>query len=235
MLKLRQAALIAGLAYLLNPVPYAEFSIMPKLVAMGHPDQTVTNIAAHSGMFVTAIFCYLINFVEDILIAWALYFLLAPVNRAVSALASIFQLVYAAIALGGWLHLVEAYRILMNPEYTNAFGPVAVREQVDVLLHSFRYDYSTSILLFAIHLVLIGALIVRSTYVPKWLGVLLIVDGVAWWVNDLGPYFYTSANLGFLFPIFFVELIFMVWLLFWGSRLPVTTDDDNQLAWRTKP
>lgn len=193
---------------------------MPKLVAMGHPDQTVTNIVAHSGMLVTAILCYLINFIEDVVIAWALYFLLAPVNRAVSMLASIFQLVYAAIALGGWLHLVEAYRIGTTPEYATSFGMRAVGEQIDVLVHSFRYDYATGILLFAIHLILIGALIVRSTYVPKWLGVLLIVDGVAWWVSNLRPFLYPSANLDFLFPVFFVELVFMVWLLFWGSRLP---------------
>jgi hypothetical protein len=220
MLKLRHAALIAGLAYLLNPVPYAEFSIMPKLIAMGHPDQTVANIAVHSGMFVTAIFCYLINFIEDIVTAWALYFLLAPVNRAVSMLASIFQLVYAAIALGGWFHLVEAYRIVTTPEYATSFGTEAVRAQVDVLLHSFRYDYSAGILLFAIHLMLIGALIFRSTYVPKWLGILLVLDGAGWWINNLSPYLYPSANLDFLFPIFLVELIFMLWLLIWGSRLP---------------
>lgn len=219
-LLLRHAALIAGLAYLLNPVPYAEFSIMPKLVAMTQPDQNAANVATHSGMLVTAIFCYLINFIEDVVAAWALYFLLAPVNRAVSMLAAIFQLVYAAIALGGWLHLVEAYRIVMTPQFAAALGMGAVREQVDLLLHSFRYDYSAAILLFAVHLLLIGALIFRSTYVPKWLGILLMVDGAAWWVNNFSPYFYPGANLDFLFPIFFVELIFMLWLLIWGSRLP---------------
>jgi hypothetical protein len=42
---------------------------MPKLVATGHLDQTGANIVAHSGAFVTAIFCYLINFIEDVVIA----------------------------------------------------------------------------------------------------------------------------------------------------------------------
>lgn len=219
-LPLRWAAIVAGLGYLLNPVSYAEFSIMPKLMVMGHPDQTLANITAHPGMFVTAIFCYLINFIEDVVIAWALYYLFAPVNRAVSLLAAIFQLVYAAIALGGWLHLVEAYRLVSAPDFSTAFGTGAARQQVDLLLHAFRYDYSASILIFAIHLLLIGGLILRSTYAPKWLGALLIVDGAAWWVNDLRPYFYPGANLDFLFPIFFVELIFMLWLLIWGSRIP---------------
>ncbi len=72
-LTLRQAALIVGFAYLLNPVPYAEFSIYPRLVIPGNVEQTATNIASHHGLFLVAIFCYLINFIEDIVIAWALY------------------------------------------------------------------------------------------------------------------------------------------------------------------
>jgi hypothetical protein len=44
-ISLRQAAVIAGLAYLLNPVTYAEFHAMPRLVADSGM-QTVANIAA---------------------------------------------------------------------------------------------------------------------------------------------------------------------------------------------
>jgi hypothetical protein len=46
-LTLRQPALVAGSAYLLNPVSYAEFSIYPKLVVANNDDQTVQNISAH--------------------------------------------------------------------------------------------------------------------------------------------------------------------------------------------
>ena len=54
-LTLRQAALIAGFAYLLMPVAYAEFSIMPKLVIPGKIGQTIQNIAAHPKLFGVAI------------------------------------------------------------------------------------------------------------------------------------------------------------------------------------
>ena len=67
--KVRQAALIVGFTYLLSPVGYAEFTIWPKLVIPGHIEQTVANIASHHGLFLTAIFCYLINFIEDIILA----------------------------------------------------------------------------------------------------------------------------------------------------------------------
>jgi Domain of unknown function (DUF4386) len=89
---LRQAALIAGFGYLLGSVTYAEFSIHSKLVNLGNIEQTVRNIGAHSGLFAVAILCYLIEFIEDVVIAWALYILLAPVNRAVFLLAAWFRL-----------------------------------------------------------------------------------------------------------------------------------------------
>lgn len=86
--------------------------------------------------------------------------------------------------------------------------------------HAFRYDFAASIRVFAFHLLLIGGLIFRSTYMPKWLGALLVIDGGAWLVNDLKPYLYPTANLGFLEPLFWIELIFMLWLLIGGWKIP---------------
>jgi hypothetical protein len=83
-LTMRHAALVAGFAYLLGPVTYAEFSIYPKLVIPGNIEQTVQNITTYHGLFAVAILCYMIEFIEDVVIAWALYFLLVPVNRAIS-------------------------------------------------------------------------------------------------------------------------------------------------------
>jgi Domain of unknown function (DUF4386) len=98
-LTLRQAALIAGLGYLLSPVGFAGFTLYPKLLIPGHIDRTVANISAHHAMFLAMFFCHFVNFIEDINIAWALYVLLAPVNRAVSLLAALFWLVYAGVAI----------------------------------------------------------------------------------------------------------------------------------------
>lgn len=224
-LTLRQAALIAGFAYLLDPVSYAEFTLYPKLVIPGHIDQTVANIVAHHGMYVAMFMCYFVNFIEDIVIAWALYYLLAPVNRAVSALASLFQLVYATITLGAAFNMATVFRMVTTPEYATVFGAAQLHAQVDLLLHTFRYDYALGLVLFGIHLVLVGALIIRSTYMPWWLGVLLVIDGLGWIITELQPYLYPSVNVDWLFVTFFGELVFMLWLLIMGWRLkePVGT------------
>lgn len=224
-LTLRQAALIAGFAYLLSPVTTAEFSIMPKLVIPGNIEQTVQNIVAHGGLFVAAILCYLVTFIEDVVIAWALYVLLAPVNRSLSLLTAWFRLVFAAIALFGWLNLVTVFRLLNTPEYLTSFGSVQLHAQVNLLLNSFRYDWSMSLVIFGIHLVLLGYLIYRSGYIPRIIGILLVIDGLGWVIDSFQPYLYPNTHLGFLFITFFGELVFMLWLLIRGWKIREPTAD----------
>ncbi|MGB9235187.1 MAG: DUF4386 domain-containing protein [Terriglobales bacterium] len=219
-LTLRQAALIAGFGYLLSPVSYAEFNIYPKLVIPGNIEQTAQNITAHPGMFVAAILCYLITFLEDVVIAWALYYLLAPVNKSLSLLTAWFRLVYTAVALFGWLNLVTAFRLLNTPDYLMLFGSAQLHAQLKLLLSSFRYDWSMSLVIFGIHLVLLGCLIYRSGYIPRIIGILLVIDGLGWVIDSLQPYLYPNAHLGFLFITFFGELIFMLWLLIRGWKIP---------------
>ena len=218
-LSLRQAALIAGFGYLLGPVTYAEFSIYPKLVIPGSIDQTVQNIATHRGLFAAAILCYLVEFIEDIVIAWALYVLLAPVNRAVSRLAAWFRLMYTAIAFFGMLKLVTVFHLVTSPEYAAAFGEGPLRAQVKLLLGTFRDDWSMGLVLFGIHLALLGDLIYRSGYMPRLLGIVMLIDGVGWVVDSLQPYLYPNANLKYLFVTFFGEIFLMLWLLIRGWKI----------------
>jgi Domain of unknown function (DUF4386) len=218
-LTLRQAALIAGFGYLLSPVTTAEFSIMPKLVIPDNIEQTAQNITAHHGMFVAAILCYLVTFLEDVVIAWALFYLLAPVNRSLSLLTAWFRLIYTAVVLYGWLNLVHAFRLLNTPDYLTLFGPQQLHAQLRLLLSSFRYDWSMSLVIFGIHLVLLGYLIYRSGYIPRIIGILLVIDGLGWIIDSLQPYLYPNAHLGFLFITFFGELVFMLWLLIRGWKI----------------
>ena len=222
-LTLRQAALIAGFAYLLGPVTYAEFTIWPKLLVAGNIEQTVQNLVLHRGLFVAAIMCYLVEFIEDVVIAWALYVLLAPVNRAVSLLAAWFRLVYTTIALFGMLKLVTVFHLVNTPDYLTLFGSGPLHAQVKLLLDSYRTDWSMGLVLFAIHLILLGCLIYRSGYMPRILGILLVIDGLGWVIDSLQPYLYPNAHLGYIFLTFFGEVFLMLWLLIRGWKIPEPT------------
>ena len=217
-ISLRQAAVIAGVAYLLNPVTFAEFNAMPRL-AVSNGAQTVANIAAHSNLFSAAELCYFFCFLGDIVIAWALYVLLAPVNRALSLLASWLQLIYTAMSLAAVSNLGLLYRLVVLPEYRERVTAAALPDQAELLVGAFRTGWSLALLLFGLHLVVVGFLMARSSYLPRWLGWLLVADGFAWVVNELSVYLFPNAPLGFLNVIFAAELVFMVWLLGWGWRI----------------
>jgi uncharacterized protein DUF4386 len=217
---LRRAALIAGIAYLLMPVTFAEFYVFPKLLIAGNIEQTVQNIVAHERLFVVGMLCHLVTLMLDVVIAWALYILLAPVNRSLSLLAAWFRLVYVAAALVGLMNLVNVFRLLHTPDYLAAFGSQQLHAQAKLLLASFRADFSMSLFIFGIHLGLVGYLVYRSGYIPRVLGIVLALMGALWVTNSLRPYLFPNALPGFLWLFGFGELLFPLWLVIRGWKIP---------------
>jgi hypothetical protein len=217
-ISLRQAALIAGLAYLFNPVTFAEIYAMPRLV-VGEPGQTVRNFVAHPHLFAAAILCYSFSVLGDTVLAWSLYILLAPVNRAVSLLAAWLQITYAAITMAAISNLGVVYRILLIPSYSVQVSGSPMAMPVTTLLAGFRSGWGLALILFGLHLVVLGWLVARSSYIPTWLGWMLFLNGCAYVADSLSIYVMPDANVGYLTAFFFFELIFMVWLLGWGWRI----------------
>lgn len=218
---LRQAALVAGIGILIMAVtaPFAEFLVYGKLVVAGNIDETVRGFLANEGLVLAGILAYLATFICDVLVAWALYVLLAPVNRSLSLLTAWFRLIYTAIALVALLKLVTVYRMLNTPAYLAVFGSDTLHAEISLLLNAFRYEWHIGLVLFGIHLGLLGYLVWRSGYIPKILGILLIIAGVGWLAYCLSPYLYPDTDVGFLMITFSGELVFMLWLLIRGWKI----------------
>ncbi|MDH3646016.1 MAG: DUF4386 domain-containing protein [Gammaproteobacteria bacterium] len=225
-ISLRQAALVAGLGLLIMTIaaPFAEFFVYKKIVVPGDIVQTTQNIAANHGLVLAAIFAYLAVFICDLIVAWALYFLLVPVNRALSLLTAWFRLVYTAIGFVALLKLVTVFRISNTADYVAVFGSDQLHAHVKLLLNSFRYEWNIGLILFAIHLGLLGYLVYRSGYIPRILGILLTIAGLGWLIYVLSPYLYPNADVGFIMITFVGEIIFMLWLLArgWKIQEPIT-------------
>src|SRR5713101_1139523 len=80
--RLRHAAIITVIGYVMGwGVPFASFYVIPKLFAADNAAKTSQNIVANQGLFVAAIFAFLISFIGDVVAAWGLYLLLRPVMR----------------------------------------------------------------------------------------------------------------------------------------------------------
>lgn len=179
-IKLGHAALVAGVGYLLTPTPFSEFYIWPHLVIPTNIEQTEHNIIGHHNLFAAAILCYLISYVFDVVIAWALYYLLKPVSASLALLAAWFQLVYTAVGLTASLNLTGVLRLLTTPQDVALFGGGFLHGQIRLMLSSFHATWGLSLIFFGIHLVLVGYLIFKSGYIPKLVGVFVAIAGLGY-------------------------------------------------------
>ena len=218
-LSTRQAAIIAGLTYLANPVGISEFFIWPRLVIDHDLNQTVHYIAAHPQLFGIAILCYLFSLVGDIVMAWALYALLRPAGMALALLASWLQLAYAAMASAGLFNLVAVRNLLVSPDYLAAFGATQLHAQVLLMLRGFHNDFDLSLIVFGLHLLVVAYLVMRSDHVPRLIALPLAVAGLGWIINFAGPYLWPNLNFDFATIMAAGELVFMAWLLVAGWRV----------------
>jgi hypothetical protein len=219
-ISLRHAAIITVVGYAMSwGVPYASFSALPSLFVADSAARTSQNIVEHPGLFVAVIFAFLINFIGDIVAAWGLYLLLRPVNASVSMLAAWLRVVFAGVGIVAVQNLVTAHRLLTRPAALTALGQTQLAAQVHISIGAFNAQFAFSLIVFGVYLLLLGWLMYRSGYVPKWLAILIAIDGAGWVVMESGPYLMPGSNLAFLFVATFGELFLLVWLIGWGSRL----------------
>jgi hypothetical protein len=111
---LRTAAIVAGLGLLVMAIlaPFTNFYVFQNLIVPGDAKTTADNIMASGGLFRIGISCFLVVAILDIVVAWALYVLLKPVNRSLSLLAAWFRVVYAAVFTIALNNLIDALQLL---------------------------------------------------------------------------------------------------------------------------
>lgn len=214
------AALIAGIGLLIMVIaaPYAELYAYPKLVVPGNAAETAQNIIANQTLFVSVICGYLITFLCDVLVAWALYVYLKPVDENLSLLTAWFRLIYTVIALVALLNLITVLGFVNASDTLTGTQLDQFYVQVMLSLKAFKSHWNFGLLFFGIHLGLLGYLVFRSDYIPRILGILLVIAGLGYSLNTLRPFLFPIINLDFAQYTFYGELIFMLWLLIKGSR-----------------
>ncbi|AUP77662.1 DUF4386 domain-containing protein [Flavivirga eckloniae] len=220
-LSLSNSALIAGISLLIMVLttPFAEFSIFPKLIDYENPTITAENIINNKYLFSTAIFLILLTLIADITASWALYFLLKPVNKSLSLLTAWFRLIYTAMYFSAMYNLLSILSVINSLENIKHTRIEQINDSILLYFKAFRVEGSFGLIFFGIYLILLGYLVYKATYIPKAFGIILIVAGLSWVVDNLSIFFFPNLNTQFLFFLTMGELAFMLWLLIKGSRL----------------
>ena len=222
-MSLREAALIAGVAYLVVFL----FSIgnlrRERLIVRRDAAATARNIMASESRFRVGIATWVVVLVADVVVAWALYVFLRPVSESLSLLTAWVRLVYVAVAAIAVVNLLSVPQLLSGTDDFEGFQADRRRAQAMLFLRSYDYAFSVALVFFGLHILGLGYLIVRSNYVPAVLGVLLLIAAVAYLIDTFAG-FLSSAyanneahNLVYAVPAIISELSLTVWLLVAGG------------------
>jgi hypothetical protein len=209
------ASLVAGIALALMAIfgAWAHLGALAPLFVEGDALRTTENIAAAEPLFRVGTAAMIVMAVLDIIVAVALYLVLEPVNRGVALASAAFRIVYTAGLMVAVGFLVQVPALLDDPE------------QVLRAVESYDAIWQTSLILFSVHLLLIGYLGYRSGFMPRVFGILLAVAGVGYLADGFGGILIPDFSPTFTFFTFIGEVALIFWLLVSGRRLPNRTID----------
>ena len=159
------------------------------------------------GAFRTAILLLFAVALLDVLVAWALYIVLMPVNKNISALAVWLRVIYAGIFIFAISKLYVALQVI-----------TADGKQAMTFLKAFQSIWDMGLILFGFHLLVLGYLVFKSGYVPKWLGTFLVLAAVGYIVDGLGKTLFPDYNLNIAQFTFIGEVLLIFWLLWRGIK-----------------
>jgi hypothetical protein len=163
----------------------------------------------------------------DVALALVFYVLLKAVSNSLSLLAAFFRLVQATILGINLLTLFFVLQFLNGAEYMGAFGADQLHALALLFAGAHGIGYSIGLVFFGLSILVLGYLIVKSGYIPKILGILLMIASLGYLFDSFAKVLlsnYEAYEATFTMVVFvpalIAELALALWLLIKGVRSP---------------
>jgi hypothetical protein len=218
----RQLARIAGALYLINIVGGAfAIGIVPAmLVVPGGAAATAHNIQTHELLYRLGLVAHVVVNVTNVPLAVIFYDLFKVVNGRLALLVVFFTLVGTAIEAAGLLNQFAPLVLLGRGPYTSALPAAQLQALAYVPGDLSAIGYSVNEVFFGFYAICISYLVLRSTFLPRAIGVLMAIDGLAYLVYSfadlLAPGFAAHLVPWIQLPALFGEGSLCLWLLVIG-------------------
>lgn len=215
-------ARLTGLLYLFIMVSamFAEGFVRSNLIVSHDDAATFRSISTHASLWRTGIIADVLTTICDIAVAAFLFCILKPVGQVLSTHAAFFRLAYSAIMAGAAGFLIIPLALIKDRagQSGEALSQAQALVSFSVKMHAVTFE--VGLVLFGVHLVLIGILILRSRFLPRVIGVMLAFAGLCYITNSLLG-FMAQALADKLFPWillpgFVAEGTLTLWLLIMG-------------------
>ena len=220
----RSAARRAGLIYFVFMIGglLGEF-VLPSAMVPGDAGATARNIVSGELTYRIGVLTSFVGQVLFLFLVSSLYGLFREVDRGQARLMVLLVTVGVAVSLSNMILRFVPLALLGGEDYWSAFSPA----QRDALALGFLKAHGSgtalSIGFWGLWLFPFGLLVVRSGFIPRILGVLLWVAGVAYVVASVMAILlpeHRQAVFRILMPLYFGEVPIIFWLLIKGAREP---------------
>ena len=224
---MNRTARIAGLLYLVV-IATGIFNlgyVSSQLSAHGDPAGTMLRITQSEWLFRLGILADLLCHAAFLLLPLALYRLLAPTGRTAALLMVVFAVIQVPIAYANATHRLDVLWLLGGP-HPRAFTTDQLHAQVMLALAAYRHGLLVLEVFWGLWLLPLGYLIFRCGFLPRVLGVLLMLGCLGYLADFLGtlllPSYPASTVADYItLPASLGEIGTCLWLLVMGARLPL--------------
>ena len=213
----RKTARRAGLFYLIFILTTVLATyVRSQFIVSGDAATTANNILASQGLFRVGFVTELVSAVFFLLAAWSLYVLLKPVNKNLALLFLLLNLGGVAVECINVLNLYAALQFLSGANYLTAFQTGQLQAMAMSYLNLYTNGFLIAQIFFSAWLLPLGYLVYKSRFLPKFLGLLLILDffgNMSWFLQGfLLPNYGILAYPGNVIS-FIAEISLTLWLL----------------------
>lgn len=178
----RNMARLTGLFYLITIVGgvFAQAMVADRLIDFTNANTTAANILGAQGMFRAGFTVYLIEMTAQIITCVLFYYLLKPVSRSGSMLAMVIGVTASIIKTFARVMFLTPLWVLHHGNALTGFSPDQVNSLALSILRINDEGAGVAVALFGPSTFLLGWLMMKSAYFPKWLGVLGLIGGIGW-------------------------------------------------------
>jgi hypothetical protein len=216
---IKKTARLAGFLYLMV-VPLGIFGIMyvpSRLIVAGDAAATANNLMASESLFRLAIVSNLLASIVMLLVVLVLYKLLKPVNKNMAWLMVIFVLVAVPIAMLSELTQFAALQLLSGADYLALFTTEQLQAQALLFLRLHDQGSAIAFVFWGLWLFPLGYLVFKSGFLPRILGVLLMIACFGYVIDSFAIFLGYHTNIGLFTG--WGEVIFLLWLLIKGVNV----------------
>ncbi|MEI7579251.1 MAG: DUF4386 domain-containing protein [bacterium] len=222
-ISLKKTARIAGFLYLLlAPTAFFGLKYIPSLTIPGDSVTTVKNIMNNTLLFQLSILCALITPLLTLFVSQYLYKIFKSINKDQATLMVIFTLIATPIAMLSEISHFAVLQLLNNSYYVNNMGVDQIHPQIMLFLDLGRYGGYIAAIFWGFWLLPLGYLILKSNYIPKFIGILMIVAGFGYIIDSLIVFFSQNLNTTISSYTFIGEVVLLLWLLIKGVNVPTS-------------